>query len=125
MNTIEIIILLFAGVIALGALIVLWNNRKKKKDGGGGFLEDGAGNKSSTRLFSFLVLLFLFMGDLMLLTLIAGNPEVININFLWFTLIFNVLMLVAIFVPKQLGKMDEIRQTLELMKNGNGDSNDK
>jgi hypothetical protein len=126
MGTVDIIILVFASVIALGALIILWNNRRKKTDTGSGFLEETDGNtqkhdKSSTRLFSFLLLLFLFMGNLMLFTLIANNPQVITLNFLMFTAIFNFLFLLGIFVPKQLAKIEEIRKTIELMKMNGGE----
>lgn len=67
-----------------------------------GFLEEKPGVKSSTRLFSFFLLLFLFYFDYILIK----KPD--------FTLsaefgLFNLVMLVGVFAPKYLQKIAEMK----------------
>jgi hypothetical protein len=46
---------------------------------------------------------------------IMDDKEIIsNMQFVFIFLIFDALMLVAIFVPKQLGKLSEIKEVIEL-----------
>ena len=65
-----------------------------------GFFEEAPGRKSSTRLFSFLLLLFFMVFNLLWLTRTENG---IDGNYL----LFNILMLVGIFVPKYLHKIAE------------------
>lgn len=77
-----------------------------------GFLEEAAGVKSSTRLFSLLLLLFMIGFNV--LWLVAENG--IEPNFL----MFNGLLLIGVFTPKGLQKIVEMK--LNVGKgNGNGD----
>ena len=65
-----------------------------------GFFEEAPGVKSSTRLFSFLVMLFLFAFNI-LLSISEGFS--IDYNFI----LFNFIILIAIFTPKYLHKLAE------------------
>jgi len=65
------------------------------------FLEDAEGNKSSTRLFCFLLLIFFFVFNILWLFGSSGNG--IDGNFL----IFNIIVLVGIFAPKYFHKIAE------------------
>jgi len=65
-----------------------------------GFFEESEGVKSSTRLGSFISLFFLFGFDILL-----SQADGFNIDY-DFTL-FNLLWLVAVFVPKYLHKLAE------------------
>jgi len=71
-----------------------------------GFFEESEGVKSSTRLNSFILLFFL-MGFDLLMTRLEGFA--IDVNFIS----FNFLILIAIFTPKFLHKLAEL-------KSGNG-----
>lgn len=65
-----------------------------------GFFEEKDGVKSSTRLNSFLLLLFLFAFDIVL----AGTEGfAIEYNFI----LFNFIMLIGVFAPKYLHKLAE------------------
>lgn len=67
-----------------------------------GFFEEAEGVKSSTRLSSFLTLFFLFGFDILL-----SQADGFEINY-DFTL-FNLLVLIAVFVPKYLHKLAETK----------------
>lgn len=67
-----------------------------------GFFEEKEGIKSSTRLNSFILLFFLMGFDAMLTTL---ANFVIDANFIS----FNLLILIAIFAPKYLHKLAELK----------------
>ena len=65
-----------------------------------GFFEESLGVKSSTRLFSFLLLVFFMVFNLLWLSTTNNG---IDGNYL----LFNILMLIGIFVPKYLHKLAE------------------
>lgn len=67
-----------------------------------GFFEEAEGVKSSTRLSSFILLFFLIGFDI-LLSMTDGF--VIEYNFT----MFNLLILIAIFAPKYLHKLAELK----------------
>jgi len=71
-----------------------------------GFFEESEGVKSSTRLNSFILLFFLMGFDLLMMRLANFS---IDSNFIG----FNFLILIAIFAPKYLHKIAEL-------KSGNG-----
>jgi len=84
------------------------------------------GFRSSTRLFSYLMLRFFIVFNIITLVLItllfyAVGRSGIDINILlvaggyWFA--FNILLAIMIFLPKQLNKIEEIKKTIELAKN--------
>jgi magnesium-transporting ATPase (P-type) len=92
---------------------------KLAKDGKikAGYFEDENGDKSSTRLISFLMQFFFYIINIMVFAGILNNPAIIsNMQFVFIFLIFDALMLVAIFVPKQLSKLSEIKEVIELAK---------
>lgn len=66
-----------------------------------GFFEEKENVKSSTRLNSFLLLLFLFVFDFYL----AINP---NFEITFDFVLFNLVMLAGIFTPKYLHKLAEL-----------------
>ena len=68
-----------------------------------GFFEEKEGVKSSTRLNSFILLFFLMGFDAMLTTL---DNFAIDANFIG----FNFLILLAIFAPKYLHKLVELKK---------------
>ncbi len=67
-----------------------------------GFFEEKEGVKSSTRLNSFILVFFLMGFDILLTQL---DNFVIDANFIT----FNLLMLIAIFAPKYLHKLAEMK----------------
>lgn len=83
----------------VGRLIAL-----REKDGNvetmAGFLEEKNGDKSSTRLFSLMLLMFLFVFNVSL-SLVDGFS--IDYNFI----LFNFIMLIGVFAPKYLSKLAE------------------
>lgn len=68
-----------------------------------GFFEEKPGVRSSTRLFSFLLLLFLMVFDI-LCVLGKGADIILSMNFI----IFNFILLIGVFAPKYLHKLAEI-----------------
>jgi len=95
------------------------------------YLKAPDGGPSSTRLFSFWILKFFFIWNILvtiggasLLAFVGGegvkdwlNPLIVISGYI---LIFDILLLLAIFAPKHLGKLAEIRKIIEVVKNGNG-----
>lgn len=89
------------------------------------YLKDAEGNPSSTRLFSMWTLKFFFgwlvFSTLVLLLIIAllgpGEGTLILVVAGYFSTL-DILLLLAVFAPKQLNKLSEIRKLVELAKNG-------
>jgi len=71
-----------------------------------GFFEEKQGVKSSTRLFSFVILLFLIVFDILLALTDNFNLEY---NFI----MFNFLMLIGVFAPKYLHKLAETKLNIK------------
>jgi hypothetical protein len=63
--------------------------------------EDGSGNLSSTRIYSFIVLLFMMKFNFYYLN--KGN------NITWEFIMLDLVLLIAIFVPKYLQKLAELK----------------
>ena len=74
-----------------------------------GFFEEVPGVRSSTRVQSFILMWFLMIWDTLLL---YNDGFTINYNFV----LFNLVMLVAIFTPKYLHKLAEVRMHKETEK---------
>ena len=68
-----------------------------------GFFEEKEGVKSSTRLNSFILLLFLIGFDILLTQTTSFK---IDVNFIS----FNFLMLIGVFTPKFLHKLAELKK---------------
>lgn len=65
-----------------------------------GFFEESPGVKSSTRLFSFFLLWFLFGFDCLIATTPGFKIEV-------YFIVFNFVVLIGVFMPKYLHKLAE------------------
>jgi hypothetical protein len=109
---------MFAVLMVISLWVVFKNGLgKQSKDGKikAGYFEDENGDKSSTRLTSFLMQFFFYIINIMVFSGIMDDKEIIsNMQFVFIFLIFDALMLVAIFVPKQLSKLSEIKEVIEL-----------
>ena len=88
------------------------------------YLKDAKGEKSSTRLFSYMLLKF-FMWFVPVSLVIGGGMVclmgdsldasiLLTLGITW--LIFIVLLGIMIFAPKQMGKIQEIKELIELAK---------
>lgn len=75
-----------------------------------GFLEEKPGVKSSTRLYSLLLLIFLFIFDI---ALVVSNGGELDYNFIF----FNFVALLGVFTPKALHKIAEMK--LNKLEDGN------
>jgi len=82
------------------------------------YLKDAEGNPSSTRLFSHRFMWFFFVSNALILAGILFGGANLDMNFLLLFLIFDALVLIATFAPKQLNKIEEVRKLIELAKNG-------
>ena len=88
------------------------------------YLKDTKGNESSSRLFSYYLLKFFFwfvpstlaLGALMLWIMKDSLDASIiaTLGLVW--LVFIVILGIMIFAPKQLGKIQEIKELIELAK---------
>ena len=76
-----------------------------------GYFEESEGIKSSTRLFSFFTLLMLFGLDVLLVTTPGFKVET-------YFIIFNLVILIAVFTPKYLHKIAELKMGSLGGKNG-------
>ena len=113
----DIILLIFSIVIAIGLLLVIIKSLKKTDKGD--FLDEVNGKRSSERLWGHLILGSFFMFNFMFFSLLADNPKLLkgNLELLYFMLIFDLILLVAVYVPKYLIKLKELVMNY---KNGNG-----
>jgi len=82
------------------------------------YLKDGKGNPSSTRLFSYMFLWFFFITNTLALLLIFLGTGGLDVNTILFLLIYDFLLLLAIFAPKQLAKMEEVKEIIGLATGG-------
>jgi glucan phosphoethanolaminetransferase (alkaline phosphatase superfamily) len=90
------------------------------------YLKDDQGNHSSSRLMAWYFMWFfflfniLFAGLFLLLAKFIPSAELGNIipMVIMFILSLDVLVLIAIFAPKQLAKISEVRKIVELAKGG-------
>lgn len=75
------------------------------------YLKDTEGNPSSQRLFSWWLLWFFFAFNGLYLAL----GGVIEVNFI----MFDFMILIGIFAPKYLQKMQEVKQIIEKTRQSN------
>lgn len=89
------------------------------------YLKDAKGNDSSTRFFSYLLLRFFMWFNALALPLLGffayvlkNEPTAISmmmgISIVW--LVFNALLGIMIFAPKQMAKIEEIKELIALAK---------
>ena len=74
------------------------------------------GQPSSTRLFSYMILWFFFLSNTIILLLLFLGSGTLDSNTLIFVLTYDFILLLAIFAPKQLAKIQEIKEVIELAK---------
>ena len=80
------------------------------------YLKDAEGNPSSTRLMSYSFMWFFFISNILILLGLLFGGSAIDMNFIIVFLIFDALVLIATFAPKQLNKIAEVRKLIELAK---------
>ena len=61
---------------------------------------------------------FFFISNIIILVGILFGGTDLELNFILIFLIFDALVLIATFAPKQLNKIEEVRKLIELAKNG-------
>jgi len=81
------------------------------------YLKGENGKPSSTRLFSSLFIWYFFVINIMIMLLVFLGKTELDVNTIIFTLTHDFLILLAIFAPKQLAKMEEIKGILSIAKN--------
>jgi magnesium-transporting ATPase (P-type) len=124
MKTIDLIVIGMFALITVISLWVVFSGRKNKlaKDGKrkSEMFEDANGDDSSTRLKSYLMMLVFFVINLMVFSVVLNDLNFLSgangLQFLFMFLIFDLFMLIAIFVPSQLNKTAEITKLIELAK---------
>ena len=82
------------------------------------YLKTPEGNYSSTRLFSWYMLWFFFLYNAFVALIVGLNHDDINMNFMLFALSTDVILLIAVFVPKQLAKVAEIKGLVDMTQKG-------
>jgi len=80
------------------------------------YLKDEDGKPSSARLFSSYFMWFFFISNIMILCGVLYGNVTVDLNLMLLFMIYDFLLLLAIFAPKQLGKIEEIRKIIELAK---------
>ena len=115
-----VIIGMFAVVMVISLYVVFRNGTGKlAKDGTtkSGYFEDANGDRSSSRLTSYLMQFFFYVINLMVFSAVLADHSLIkDLHFIFMFLIFDFLLLLAIFVPSQLNKVAEITKLIELTK---------
>ena len=92
------------------------------------YLKDGKGDPSSSRLMSYQLLWFFmifnaFMWPLMAILKTGANG--LDVNWLLGLLAFDLLLLIATFAPKQLNKISEMKEILDMAQPGQAKQNKK
>ena len=80
------------------------------------YLQDAEGRPSSTRLFSWYFMWFFFISNLLILVSVFFGSSPVDMNSIIVFLVFDALVLIATFAPKQLNKIEEIRKLIEIAK---------
>ena len=70
------------------------------------YLKSPDGKPSSTRLFSSYFMWYFFIMNIMIMLLIFLGNHTIDVNTITFVSMHDFLILLAIFAPKQLGKIN-------------------
>jgi len=81
------------------------------------YLKGPDGKPSSTRLFSSYFMWYFFVINILVMCLVFLGNNPIDVNTIVFISTHDVLILIAIFVPKQFGKIEEMKELIELAKN--------
>ena len=78
------------------------------------YLQDTKGNPSSTRLQAYTMMWFFMIFNLIMFPMMAQLEA--NIDWVIAILGFDFLVLLAIFAPKALNKIQEVKEIIELAK---------
>ena len=86
------------------------------------YFKDGQGNHSSARLMAWYFMWFFFLFNCLFALIVffltkvsVANTDVLQMVIMYI-LALDVLILIAIFAPKQFAKISEVRQVIELAK---------
>jgi len=121
MNTINLVIIAMFALVMIISLWVVFRNGtgKVSKDGKpkSGYFEDANGDRSSSRLTSYLMQFFFYVINLMVFSAVLVDHSLLkDLQFIFMFLIFDFMMLLAIFVPNQLNKVAEITALINFAK---------
>jgi len=82
------------------------------------YLKDTKGKPSFTRLQSYYFMWFFFLINIgIILSLFFGKVDP-DVNTIIVLISFEALLLIAVFAPKQFNKVQEIKELIEIAKNG-------
>lgn len=84
------------------------------------YLKNENNQASSTRLFSWYMLWFYFLFNIVILAIVVvyilkyggDSGRVLSVDLIVYFATFNFLQLVGVFVPKQLGKSKEVAESI-------------
>ena len=74
------------------------------------YLKSPNGKPSSTRWFSSLFMWYFFIINVIIMLLVFFGNTVLDINTIMFITLHDFFILLAIFAPKQLGKIEEMKE---------------
>lgn len=80
------------------------------------YLKGPNGKPSSTRLFSSYFMWYFFVINILIMCLLFLGDNTLDVNTIVFISTHDVLILLAIFAPKQFAKIQEIKELIELAK---------
>ena len=80
------------------------------------YLKSPDGKPSSTRLFSSYFMWYFFVINIMIMLLIFLGNNPADVNTIVFISTHDVLILLAIFAPKQLAKISEMKELIGIAK---------
>ena len=90
------------------------------------YLKSPDGKPSSTRLFSSYFMWYFFAINILVMCLVFLGNNLIDVNTIVFISTHDLLILLAIFAPKQLAKVSEMQELIGLAKvNGKKDNTEE
>lgn len=80
------------------------------------FFTEKDGKKSMTRLLSFFMFFYFCLSNTVILISVFNGKSDISINTLMFILVHDFLVLLAIYAPKALSKIEEVKELIQIVK---------
>ncbi len=80
------------------------------------YLKSPDGKPSSTRLFSSYFMWYFFVINILVMCLVFLGNNLIDVNTIVFISTHDLLILLAIFAPKQLAKISEMQELIGIAK---------
>ena len=74
------------------------------------------GKPSMTRVLSFLMFFYFCLSNMVILTSVFNSEKDIEMNTLMFILVHHFLVLLAIYTPKALSKLQEVKEIIQTVK---------